>query len=373
MYVDEALAVIRNLRDGNTFGASGSPLAWDILARVFQDRCAALIHQMFPRQRTPVTFPLTCEPMFAAWSAFPCDVSPRAATPLPTTTTTTTTASSCYHTSSSSPPPPLPPSSSPSSSTTVSSSLFVASEVSPCSTSCAYAEGAQRDGRVLKMVRSGPQVTIPSVRLPEYPWVSDTPPMLLDSKGKDQPQDTESFKSDILFISGSSSGRRIRTAFTTTQLLELEQEFRLNHYLCRPRRIQIAAYLELSERQVKIWFQNRRMKQRRLECKARGDGKTCTDSATPRLDKEQKGDDDPPIKNRLKQGKVRCSVSTDSIGQKLNINTSTSQFVEHGDSGTIDEVKQQWYSDIMRKCDVLCGSLLNEQNCSSKPGCVVLT
>lgn len=115
------------------------------------------------------------------------------------------------------------------------------------------------------------------------------------------------------------------------------------------------------------------MKQRRLECKARGDGKTCSDSATPRLDKEQKGDDDPPIKKRLKQDKVRGSVSTDPIGPKLNIDTSTSQFVEHGDSGTIDEEKQQWYSDIMRKCDVLCGSLLNEQNCSSKSGCLVLT
>lgn len=64
--------------------------------------------------------------------------------------------------------------------------------------------------------------------------------------------------------SEASKQRRKRTAFTSQQLLELEREFYNKKYVSLEERSHIATNLKLSEVQVKIWFQNRRAKWKRV-------------------------------------------------------------------------------------------------------------
>ncbi|OON14070.1 homeobox domain protein, partial [Opisthorchis viverrini] len=68
----------------------------------------------------------------------------------------------------------------------------------------------------------------------------------------------------ILYPGDLRKPKRIRTAFSPQQLFQLENMFEQNHYIVGQERKDLASSLGLTETQVKVWFQNRRTKFKRV-------------------------------------------------------------------------------------------------------------
>jgi hypothetical protein len=54
----------------------------------------------------------------------------------------------------------------------------------------------------------------------------------------------------------STANKRVQTAYSRSQLFEMEQELRKDNYFCCPLRVSLATLLNISERQIRTWFRN---------------------------------------------------------------------------------------------------------------------
>ncbi|XP_054247413.1 homeobox protein not2-like [Indicator indicator] len=66
-----------------------------------------------------------------------------------------------------------------------------------------------------------------------------------------------------IFKAKTGKAKRVRTIFTSDQLARLEKEFASQHYMTGTERRLLASSLCLTQEQVKVWFQNRRIKWRK--------------------------------------------------------------------------------------------------------------
>jgi hypothetical protein len=109
--------------------------------------------------------------------------------------------------------------------------------------------------------------------LPSEDIYSSSTEEVSTKKGRKRKSPANGEMANAKSLSSVGDSKRMRTIFTQEQLDKLEVEFLRQQYMVGSERSYLANKLNLTEAQVKIWFQNRRIKHRKTE-NFRGSGAT---------------------------------------------------------------------------------------------------
>ena len=153
--------------------------------------------------------------------------------------------------------------------------------------------------------------------------------------------------------------RKLRTVFTEKQLEGLELKFNEKKYLSVPDRMELANRLELSETQVKTWFQNRRMKckkQQQLDEPQHSEGDVDSTCGEEGKEKESEGEEE----EELVIDEVDLSSDDDSVQQyvkrpKLDSWSSSSSSNSPPPLSTIEDVAGVCCADSERLTAISSG------------------
>nr|XP_004665540.2 homeobox protein BarH-like 2 [Jaculus jaculus] len=121
--------------------------------------------------------------------------------------------------------------------------------------------------------------------------------------------------------------RRSRTIFTELQLLGLEKKFQKQKYLSTPDRLDLAQSLGLTQLQVKTWYQNRRMKWKKMVLKGGQEAPTKP-------------------KGRPKKNSIPTSEEIEAE-EKLNSQTQSQESLE-----PLQEQEEPYTGQEPKACDV---------------------
>ncbi|KAK6186001.1 hypothetical protein SNE40_008120 [Patella caerulea] len=181
-----------------------------------------------------------------------------------------------------------------------------------------------------------------------------------DSPGSDTLIDVESHKNDkrksmdenkddsaSSSEDGQAKKKKARTTFTGRQIFELEKQFELKKYLSSAERADMANLLNVTETQVKIWFQNRRTKWKKHENISSSEVAQHKLSAEKNLLKS--------LKNKKQENGKDQQSGTSEIGESSNHTTTE---VEESQSQIIDSPKDFSFG---------CSEILN-LSCASSIG-----